>query len=130
VIAGGDTSATRSSVSQSHSNDCLMWVAQVLSVTTIGPPATLTLEPKQDVNVVDSEHCVTATVKDAFGNPTPGITVRFSVSGSVNTSGSSVTDANGQATFCYTGPPLPGSDVITAFADTNNNGTQDPRRTE
>ena len=31
------------------------------------------------VNPVDTRHCETATVKDAFGNPTPGVTVRFSV---------------------------------------------------
>jgi len=88
-------------------------------------PATLTLSPKTSVNTVGAQHCVTATVKDAFGNPTPDITVRFSVSGSDTTSGSVTTDASGQATFCYTGPPLPGADVITAFADTNSNGTKD-----
>jgi Big-like domain-containing protein len=93
---------------------------------TPGAPASLTLTPSTATNTVDSQHCVTATVTDAFGNPTPGITVRFSVTGSVTTSGSQTTDANGQATFCYTGPALPGSDVITAYADTNNNGVQDP----
>ncbi len=56
---------------------------------------------------------------------TPGITVRFTVTGAVNTTGAVVTDAAGQAQFCYTGPGLPGSDVIAAFADTNNNGTKD-----
>jgi Big-like domain-containing protein len=91
-----------------------------------GPPANLTLTPKTDTNTVGEEHCVTATVTDGNGNPTPGITVRFSVTGSVNTSGSATTDANGQATFCYQGPALPGADVITAYADTNNNGVQDP----
>jgi hypothetical protein len=69
--------------------------------------------------VVDSQHCVTATVTDQASNPTPDITVRFSVTGSVTTSGMGTTDANGQATFCYTGPGLPGADVITAYADTN-----------
>ncbi|MBT2551842.1 Ig-like domain-containing protein [Arthrobacter sp. ISL-5] len=69
---------------------------------------------------------MTATVKDAAGNPTPGITVRFTVTGSVNTSGSDTTDANGEATFCYQGPELPGADAISAFADTDNDTTQDP----
>jgi hypothetical protein len=32
---------------------------------------------------------------------------------------------NGQATFCYTGPALPGADAITAYADTNNNNVHD-----
>ena len=39
-------------------------------------------------------------------------------------SGTGVTDAAGQATFCYTSA-LPGADTITAFADTDNSGTQD-----
>ncbi len=69
---------------------------------------------------------MTATVEDASGNPTPGITVRFTVTGSVNTSGSDTTDANGEATFCYQGPELPGADAISAFADTDNDTTQDP----
>ena len=91
----------------------------------VGPPANLVLEPAADTNVVDAEHCVTATVTDEFGNPTPGITIRFQVTGSVSMSGSVVTDANGQAEFCYTGPALPGSDVITAYADTDGDGVQD-----
>ena len=90
-----------------------------------GAPASVVVDPPAAVNTVDSRHCVTATVRDAFGNPVPGIVVRFRVTGSVNTSGSATTNAAGQATFCYTGPPLPGADVITAFADTDNDGTQD-----
>jgi uncharacterized repeat protein (TIGR01451 family) len=90
-----------------------------------GPPATVVVDPPAAVNTVDSTHCVTATVRDAFGNPVSGVVVRFRVTGSVNTGGSATTNAAGQATFCYTGPPLPGSDVITAFADTDRDGTQD-----
>ena len=100
-------------------------VASAAKRWVIGPPATLDLAPPTATNVVDSQHCVTATVRDAASNATPGITVRFSVTGSVTTSGSQVTDANGQATFCYTGPGLPGGDTITAYADTNTNNTQD-----
>jgi Big-like domain-containing protein len=95
------------------------------AATGIGQPATLTLAPKTATNPVDSQHCVTATVKDTFGNPLANVTVRFSVSGSVNTSGSRTTNGSGQATFCYQGPPLPGADLITAFADSNNSGAQD-----
>jgi hypothetical protein len=90
-----------------------------------GPPATLDLQPEADTNSVGDQHCVTATVEDVFGDPTPGITVRFAVTGSVATGGSDATDGSGQATFCYTGPALPGADVITAYADTNNNAVQD-----
>jgi Mg-chelatase subunit ChlD len=99
---------------------------QTVNVTvTPANPATLTLAPKTATNVVDAQHCVTATVKDAFTNPTPGITVRFTVTGAVNTSGAVVTNAAGEAQFCYTGPALPGADAISAFADTDGNGTQD-----
>ena len=100
---------------------------QTINVTvTPGDPATLVLTPKTDTNTVDDQHCVTATVRDAFGNPTPGITVRFSVTGSVMTSGSRTTNAAGQAEFCYTGPALPGADLITAYADTDNDNVNDP----
>jgi hypothetical protein len=75
---------------------------------------------------VDTMHCVTATVTNAVGVPQPGVTVRFTVTGSVTISGSVVTDANGEAEFCYTGPALPGADAITAVADSNNDGTFDP----
>jgi hypothetical protein len=65
-------------------------------------------------------------VTNAFGVPQPGVTVRFTVTGSVNASGSAVTDANGEATFCYIGPALPGADVIRAFADIDNDTMEDP----
>jgi hypothetical protein len=91
----------------------------------VGNPAVLTLTPETATNTVDAEHCVTAHVTNQFGFPTTGVTVRYSVSGSVSTSGSQATDGSGNATFCYTGPALPGSDVISAFADTDDDSTQD-----
>ena len=100
-------------------------VASATKRWIFGNPAVLTLTPATATNIVDSQHCVTAKVTNQFLFPTPNITVRFSVSGSVATSGSALTSATGQATFCYTGPALPGADVITAYADTNSNSTQD-----
>jgi hypothetical protein len=93
---------------------------------TPGDPATLELTPATATNVVDDEHCVTAHVEDEFGNVTPGITVEFSVAPTTfhtPSSGSAVTDASGDAEFCYTAA-LPGSDVISAFADTNGDSVQ------
>jgi hypothetical protein len=101
-------------------------VETVNLTVTPGPPATLVLTPDTDTNTVDDQHCVTATVKDQFGNATPGITVRFSVTPTTfrtPSSGSATTNAAGQAQFCYTSA-LPGSDVISAYADTNGNGVQ------
>jgi hypothetical protein len=93
---------------------------------TPGAPATLDLQPETATNVVDEEHCVTATVSDAFGNATPGVTVDFSVDPPTfrtPSSGSAVTDPSGEAAFCYTSA-LPGSDLIGAFADTDGDGAQ------
>jgi hypothetical protein len=96
-------------------------------------PATLTLSPSAGTTTVGEQHCVTATVTDATGHPVSGVTVAFSVSGSITAAGSSaqqgargtaVTDANGTATFCYTSD-LPGATEVTAYADANGNGTQD-----
>jgi hypothetical protein len=100
--------------------------AEAKKTWVAGEPARLDLQPKTKINPVDTKHCVTATVTDAFGNPTPGVTVNFSVTGSVNTSGSATTGASGVAQFCYIGPALPGADTIKAYADTNNNNIQDP----
>jgi hypothetical protein len=88
-------------------------------------PATLTLAPKTKTNPVGTQHCVTATVKNAAGGPVANVTVRFSVTGSVTTSGSASTNTNGEAQFCYTGPAFPGADTIHAYADTDNDSMQD-----
>jgi len=99
--------------------------AFVTKIADIGAPPTLILSPPADTNPAGTGHTVTAKVTDAGGNPVPNVVVRFTVTGSVSTSGSCTTDASGQCSFIYQGPPLPGADVITAFADTNNNGVQD-----
>jgi len=85
---------------------------------------TLTLTPKTAVNPVDSKHTVTAEVKED-STPLVGVTVRFQVTGSVNTTGFCTTDATGKCSFTYTGPAFPGADAIHAYADLNNNSVQD-----
>src|SRR5206468_3727028 len=81
--------------------------AFVAKISHIGVPATLTVTPATATTLVNTQHCVSATVVDALGNPTPAITVQFSVTGAVTTSGPETTDANGQPTFCYHGPATP-----------------------
>jgi len=92
---------------------------------TAGPPAIVSIDPPAAENEVDTEHCVTATVTDAFGNPNQGVKVFFSVTGSNPTAGTATTDANGQAEFCYTGR-LIGEDVITATADEDGGQSPEP----
>ncbi len=67
---------------------------------------------------------MTAKVTASTGNPTSGWTVRFSVTGANPQTGSATSDGSGNAPFCYTGENG-GSDTISAFADTDGNGTQD-----
>jgi hypothetical protein len=90
-------------------------------------PATVTLSPAADTNPVGTDHTVTATVKDASDPPNPvaNVVVRFSVTGSVTASGFCTTDSNGQCSFTYSGPSLPGADLISAYADTDGDGVQD-----
>jgi hypothetical protein len=91
-----------------------------------GPAATLRLDPRTATNEVGGRHCVIATVTDASGRPVPDVTVRFTVAGSVSTSGSRTTGSDGKAEFCYAGPSFPGADTLRAFADTDRDSSQDP----
>ena len=97
----------------------------VACLGAIGPPARVTLQPLNAVNPVGTSHTVTATVTDFIGNPVPNTTVDFTVTGSVNKSGSCITDQNGQCSFTYQGPPLPGADAISGCVTTAfPNGSQ------
>jgi hypothetical protein len=98
----------------------------VTRIGNSGPPATLTISPAAATNTVGQEHCVTAAVEDVAGNRVPRVTVRFSVAGASSDGGSDTTNANGEAAFCYGGPPLPGGDTITAYADADNDSVRDP----
>jgi len=103
-------------------------VEQVNLTVIAGPPATLDLQPPTATNTVDDTHCVTATVKDQFGNVTPNIVVNFTVTGIVTTSSSSSTNASGQTQFCYSSP-LPGNDLITATAVGGSNPSDTATKT-
>jgi hypothetical protein len=96
------------------------------TATQVSGPATVTLSPPDAVNTVGTSHTVTATVRDSASHPVQGVTVLFKVSGSVNTSGSCTTNANGQCSFTYQGPNFPGADLITGCADSNDSGTVNP----
>jgi len=121
------TKAGTQTISASYSGDTTHSASTGSTTVTVtpGPPAVVTLIPLTGTDAVGTHHCVTATVTDAFGNPTPGITVLFSVTGVNSAIGSGTTNQDGQTKFCYTGR-LFGVDTIRAFADTNNNGVQDP----
>jgi hypothetical protein len=81
----------------------------------------LSLTPAADENPVGSQHTVTATLTNQDG-PLSARTILFSVAGANEASGIRTTDANGQATFTYTGRNV-GGDTITACYDANTNET-------
>jgi hypothetical protein len=77
------------------------------------PPITCSLSPQLATNVAGAVHSVTATVFTNTG-PISCIAVNFDVISGPNLgeSGDGLTDANGQATFTYTGSGVPGTDII------------------
>jgi Bacterial Ig-like domain (group 1)/Calx-beta domain len=127
TVVFSSMTAAKHTVTASYAGDPIHEGSEGSTTVTVtpGPPATVMLDPLAPApNPVDTQHCVTATVEDRFGNRTPGITVVFSVTGSNPTSGARTTDGDGQAEFCYTGR-LFGVDTIDAFADTNDDGDRD-----
>jgi hypothetical protein len=125
VVFSSNTAATHT-ITATYGGDPIHEGSTDSTTVTVtpGPPATVTLDPLTAQNQVDTQHCVTATVEDSFGNRTPGISVVFTVAGSNSTSGARTTDWDGQAEFCYTGR-LFGVDTINAFADTDGDGQRD-----
>lgn len=126
LVQPGDTSAV---VSIGNGDDCLVHYVQVFSApsATVAPePALLTLTPETAAVQIGEPHTVTATVTTATGEPVPDVLVHFDVTGSVETTGSCVTDVNGQCTFTFAGPDLPGAVTITAYADVDRDNVRDP----
>jgi hypothetical protein len=88
-------------------------------------PAVVVLGPADAVDPVGTQHSVTASVTNAAGSPAAAVVVRFSVTGSVSTGGSCTTGSTGTCSFTYSGPSLPGADMISAYVDTDGDGTRD-----
>ncbi len=70
-------------------------------------------------------HPLTANVRDQFNNPFPSGIVVWSVAGANVASGQGATGADGNFSFSYAGPNA-GQDTVTAFADRNADGVQQP----
>jgi hypothetical protein len=76
----------------------------------------LDLDPATKTLGIGNEHSVTATLTDEDGNPVAGAPIDFTVSGANPRTGSATTDADGKATYSYTGTKA-GDDVIAATYD-------------
>src|SRR4029453_18695994 len=96
------------------------------SVPALPPASTaLALTPDTATGLLDSDHSVTATARDASGNPVPDAVVDFEITSGPNTGVNiiAVTNALGQATFTYTGIGGIGTDVIQAAVGTVQSNT-------
>jgi hypothetical protein len=73
---------------------------------------TLTLTPSSATLATGKQHTVTATLANN-GDPIPGATIRFAVTGANKASDEATTNSSGQAKFTYTGTEV-GNDTIHA----------------
>jgi RHS repeat-associated protein len=79
--------------------------------------AHVALAPKTATDLDGTPATVVATVTDNQNHPVMGFHVAFQVTGANPTTGTAITDANGQAAFTYTGTQ-PGTDTVQATAAT------------
>jgi hypothetical protein len=74
------------------------------SLSEVAIVRTISTTPELGTAAVGVNQCFTALVRDQFNNPVPGVRVDFNIKGvHAGSSGFAVTQANGQAQFCYTG---------------------------
>ena len=95
--------------------DVLETAWAMLTMQKAVPPPRLALTPVTATNPLNSSHLLTARLVDANNQPVPGETITFTVTAGPHAgkTGTGVTDANGQATWSYTGTN-PGDDTIVA----------------
>ncbi len=85
--------------------------------------ASLNLTPSSQTVTTNTSASLTASLSNTNVS-VEGVVIRYSVTGANSTSGTATTDSNGNATISYTGTNA-GTDTVTAYADYNNNGSQD-----
>jgi len=81
-----------------------------------GTPATLVVNASPTGVPAGGTSTITATLKDAYNNPVPNMTVNFSViaGGGIVAPPSSLTNASGQATTVLTTNAIPGTNTVSA----------------
>ncbi|HET9665858.1 MAG TPA: Ig-like domain-containing protein, partial [Desertimonas sp.] len=119
----GDNTIT-ACVDADGGSDCDMGELSDTATKTWDPDvaAAIDLAPATDSNTVGTDHTVTATVTDQFGNPVELEDVHFDVSGNptpVPAAGHDITDAAGLATFTFTNDSA-GTNTITACIDVDD----------
>lgn len=75
----------------------------------------LDLSPNTGTGEVGTDHTVTAELTDSAGDPVDETTIEFAVTGAHSTTGTATTDADGNASFTYSGT-VGGTDTISGCA--------------
>jgi hypothetical protein len=88
-----------------------------MALAPVATVSSVTLAPKTGTAQVNTQHCLTATVRDQNSNPLEGVRVDFAVTGANTRSGQANTTAAGTAQYCYTGT-AGGNDAIRASVGT------------
>ena len=94
-------------------------------ITRSALPAALQINPPNAGSPQKAPITFTATAKDTEGTPFSGKTLRWTIVGANNITGSSPIDAAGNATIVDPGDNA-GNDTVIAFVDFNNDGTREP----
>ncbi|HVT21037.1 MAG TPA: Ig-like domain-containing protein [Mycobacteriales bacterium] len=117
VTATINTTGTQCSSAPNATPPSTCTATSTYTVATTGA-ATLSLDGEHGANVGTHE-TVRATAKNADGTPAANQIVRFFVSGANSATGSTTTDAAGNAKFVYA-LSHHGKDTIAAYVDSNN----------
>jgi hypothetical protein len=82
-----------------------------LSLAPIATVSSLDVTPEDATNIVNTQHCVDALVRDNLNNPVQGVRVDFLRKGANPGAGFAFTNAAGIAQYCYIGTVV-GRDTI------------------
>ncbi len=127
-VNSGDTAITVYTLNPSTDDNIFFAALNIRSAVAIVGEG-IVLAPLSDENPVGSQHTLTATVKDDLGRPVVGRLVTFRVVSGPHAglTGTGTTDANGHATFTYTGISA-GTDTIEASFVNSQGATQPSNR--
>jgi hypothetical protein len=90
---------------------------------------TLGITPPTSHKLTGEDASLQVSTGSLSGAPLANKTIDYTVEGANFLTGKTTTNAQGQATISYIGG-VPGNDTVTAFVDTNGNGTRDPNESQ
>lgn len=95
-----------------------------MSLAQVAVVSSLTLAPKTASHPVNTQQCVSATLRDQNGVVVPGVRVDFSVTGVNPRTGFLNAGANGVAQFCYVGANGGQDNIVASVGTLNDSATK------